>query len=231
MHRLDQLLSSLGYSSRKEVREILKLGLVTVKGEEVSDPSLRVSAADVLFDGEPLDHPDGILVALNKPAGVVCSKSSSEGPSIYELLPEQWLRRNPEVATIGRLDRDTRGLVLVTDLGVLSHRLSSPKNHVPKVYHVVTDKDLSEDLIKIFKSGALLLEGEHDPCAPADMRIVSPKEAELTLYEGRNRQVRRMFASQGYMVTDLVRVRIGNLELGDIKEGEMREVPLDYFGK
>ncbi|MBI5134192.1 MAG: rRNA pseudouridine synthase [Candidatus Taylorbacteria bacterium] len=231
MHRLDQLLASLGYSSRSEARDLLKAGLVTVKGEEASDPSLRAKASDVLFDGEPLDHPDGILIAFNKPLGVVCTRSSSEGQTIYEFLPEQWLRRNPEVSTVGRLDKDTEGLILLTDRGDLLHRLASPKGRVPKVYRVFVDKDLSDGLVGIFKGGTLLLEGEKDPCAPADFRILGPREAELILYEGRNRQVRRMFASQGYMVQSLKRERIGPLELGDIKPGEWRDLPLDYFDK
>lgn len=230
MQRLDQLLSSLGYASRKEARELLSAGLIEVKGEEASDPSMKVDPADVTFDGEPLDHPYGILAAFNKPAGVVCSRSSAEGPTVYEYLPEQWLRRNPEISTVGRLDKDTSGLLLVTDRGDLLHKLSSPKGHVPKVYRVTVDRDLAQSLIEIFATGTLMLEGEKDPCAPAEMKILSPKVAELTLYEGRNRQIRRMFTSRGYMVTDLVRIRIGPLELGDLKEGELKDLPLDYFG-
>ncbi len=230
MERIDRILSNLGYCTRKEARDILRAGVVTVNGEEVSDPGARVRAADVLFDGEPLDHADGILIAFNKPIGVVCSKSANEGPTVYEYLPEQWLRRNPEVSTVGRLDKDTSGLVLITDQGVLSHRLASPKTHVPKVYRVYVDRDLSPELVGLFAAGNLLLEGEGEPCAPAELKIVGPREAELTLYEGRNRQIRRMFASQGYMVTSLRREKIGGLELGDLEEGKWLELPLDLFG-
>jgi 16S rRNA pseudouridine516 synthase len=229
MERIDRILSNLGYSTRKEARELLRAGLVTVAGEEVSDPGMKVRAADMRFDGEPLDHFDGILIAFNKPVGVVCSKSSSEGPTVYEYLPEQWLKRNPEIATVGRLDKDTAGLVLVTDQGVLAHRLTSPKGHVPKVYRVHVDRDLVPELVGLFAAGNLMLEGEEHPYAPAELTIVGPKEAELTLYEGRNRQIRRMFASQGYMVTALRREKIGTLELGDLAEGEWRDVPLAYF--
>ena len=229
MERIDRILSNLGYSTRKEARELLRAGLVTVGGEEVSDPGMKARAVDMRFDGEPLDHFDGILVAFNKPVGVVCSKSSSEGPTVYEYLPEQWLRRNPEIATVGRLDKDTAGLVLVTDQGVLAHRLTSPKGHVPKVYRVHVDRDLAPELVGMFAAGTLMLEGEEHPCAPAELTIVGPKEAGLVLYEGRNRQIRRMFASQGYMVTSLRREKIGALELGDLAEGEWRDVPLGYF--
>jgi 16S rRNA pseudouridine516 synthase len=229
MERLDRLLSNLGYCTRKESRELLRAGIVTVNREEASDPGMKVRSSDVRFDGQPLDHADGILIAFNKPVGVVCSKSSNEGPTVYEYLPEQWLRRNPEVATVGRLDKDTSGLVLITDQGVLAHRLSSPKGHVPKLYRVIVDRDLSTDLVGLFAAGNLLLEGETEPCAPAELKIVGTKEAELTLYEGRNRQIRRMFASQGYMVTSLRREKMGDLELGDIAEGEWRDLPIDYF--
>ena len=231
MHRLDQILSSLGYSTRSEARDILKAGIVTVKGKEATDPSMRVFPDDVLFDGEPLDHPHGILVAFNKPLGVVCTKSSNEGKTVYEYLPEQWLRRNPEISTVGRLDKDTSGLLLITDRGDLLHALSSPKGKIPKVYRVTVDKDLSQELVPIFASGNLMLEGEEDPCAPADLKILGPREAELTLYEGRNRQVRRMFASENYQVLSLKRERIGPLSLGDIPSGEYRELPLDYFDR
>lgn len=229
MERLDKLISRLGYATRTETRELLRAGIITVKNEEVSDPGTQVNPNDVLFDGEPLDHPEGILVAFNKPVGVVCSKSSNEGQTVYEYMPEQWLGRNPEITTIGRLDKDTSGLVLITDQGALAHRLTSPKNHVAKVYSVTVDRDISPDLIPLFKSGTLLLEGEYDPCAPAELEIIGPKEAKITLYEGRNRQIRRMFASQNYVVIDLKREKIGQLEIGDLKEGTWCELPIDYF--
>jgi len=229
MERLDKLVSRLGYATRAETRALLRAGIITVRNEEVSDPGMQVNANDVLFNDEPLDHPDGILIALNKPVGVVCSKSTNEGQTVYEYVPEQWLGRNPEITTVGRLDKDTSGLILITDQGALAHRLTSPKSHVPKVYHVTVDRDLSPDLIPLFKSGTLLLEDEYDPCAPAELEIIEPREAKITLYEGRNRQIRRMFASQNYIVTNLHRERMGRLEIGDLAPGAWRELPIDYF--
>ncbi len=229
MERLDRLISKLGYATRKEVRELLRAGIITVRNEEASDPGMQVNATDVLFDGEPLDHPNGILIAFNKPVDVVCSKSSNEGQTVYEYVPEQWLRRNPEITTVGRLDKDTSGLVLITDQGPLAHRLTSPKSHIPKVYHVTIDRDLSPELVILFKAGTLMLEGEYNPCAPAELEIIGPREAKITLYEGRNRQIRRMFASQSYIVINLHREKIGKLEIGDLAEGMWRELPINYF--
>lgn len=233
-HRLDQLLSSLGYCTRSEARDWLSAGRVTVKGEETTDHGLKVRAEDlqhVRVDGEPLDHPEGILIAFNKPEGIVCSHDRREGETVYDYLPEQWLRRNPPVTTVGRLDKDTEGLVLITDQGVLAHQLASPKHKVPKLYRVTVDKDLTEGLVDVFARGTLMLEGEEDPCAPAELKIVGPREAELTLYEGRNRQVRRMFTSQGYLVTSLVREKFGPLSVEGIELGEWKELPVDYFDK
>src|SRR5580698_3565929 len=119
MRRLDQLLANLGYGSRREVRDWIEAGRVTVRGCAVSDPGTRVEAADVRIDGEPPDHPGELLIMLNKPAGRVCSHDSSEGPSVYGLLPERWQCRNPPMTSVGRLDKDTTGLLLLTDISAL----------------------------------------------------------------------------------------------------------------
>ncbi len=230
MRRLDQLLSNLGYCSRSEARDWVKSGAVTVRGEEADDVGARVQAADVCVDGEPLDHPDGLLLLLNKPLGLVCSHELREGPNVYSLLPARWQRRNPQVTSVGRLDKDTSGLLLLTDLAPLVHRLTSPKHKVPKVYRATVDRDLAAELVPRFASGTLRLEGEQEPCAPAELKILSPREAELTLTEGRFHQVRRMFAECGATVLTLHRVRFGELGLGDLAVGEWRELPLDFFG-
>jgi 16S rRNA pseudouridine516 synthase len=230
MRRLDQLLANLGYCSRSEARAWVKSGAVTVRGEEADDFGARVNEADVLVDGAPLDHPDGLLLLLNKPLGLVCSHELREGPNVYSLLPERWQRRNPQVTSVGRLDKDTSGLLLLTDLAPLVHRLTSPKHKVPKVYRATVDRDLSPELVPRFASGTLRLEGENEPCAPAQLTILSPREAELTLTEGRFHQVRRMFAESGATVLTLHRVRFGDLELGEVAPGTWRELPLGYFG-
>jgi 16S rRNA pseudouridine516 synthase len=231
MHRLDQLLANLGYCSRREARDWLADGRVTVRGEPADDCARKAQPADVRVDGEPLDHPHGLLLLLHKPAGLVCSHDTNEGPAVYDLLPARWRRRNPPVTSIGRLDRDTSGLLLLTDRSELVHRLTSPKHKVPKVYRATVDADLPAGLAELFASGTLKLKGEDTPCAPAELRVLGPREAELILTEGRYHQVRRMFASQGCEVLTLHRTRFGHLGLGDLAAGQWRELPPDSFSE
>jgi 16S rRNA pseudouridine516 synthase len=234
MRRLDQLLSSLGYCSRREARDWVAGGRITVRGEPADDAGQKVLAADVRIDGEPPDHPGGLLLLLHKPVGLVCSHEAREGPSVYDLLPERWRRRNPAVTSIGRLDKETSGLLLLTDKSALVHRLTSPRHKVPKVYRATVDRDLSPALVPLFASGTLQLDGEDQPCAPADLKILSARATELTLTEGRYHQVRRMFAAAGpglaSTVLTLHRAQFGDLELGDLPAGQWRELPTDYFG-
>lgn len=234
MARLDQLLSSLGYCSRREARAWIDEGRVTVNGSPADDFGKRVSPAEVQVDGEPLDHPEGILLLLNKPTGVVCSHDREEGPSIYDLFPARWKNRNPVVTSIGRLDKETSGLLLVTDQSPLVHKLTSPKHKVAKLYVATLNAEVSPErlagLQATFASGTLMLEGEKEPCAPAKLGQRAPDILELELTEGRYHQVRRMFASQGYTVTALHRERFGELSLGDLQPGKWRELPLSTFG-
>ena len=231
MRRLDQLLSSLGYCSRREARGWVESGAVTVRGTVADDFSTRADPADVRVDGQPLDHPDGLLLLLHKPTGLVCSHDGREGSSVYSLLPERWRRRNPPVTSVGRLDKDTSGLLLLTDQSALVHRLTSPKHKVPKIYRATVDRDLAPELVAVFASGTLRLDDEEKPCAPAELKIVSPREAEVTLTEGRYHQVRRMFAAAaGATMLTLHREKFGALTLDDLPAGTWRELPLDALG-
>ncbi|MDB6167715.1 MAG: Pseudouridine synthase [Verrucomicrobia bacterium] len=231
MRRVDQLLANLGYCSRREARDWVEGGRVSVAGRAVSDPGSKVDETGVRIDGEPPDHPGELLLLLHKPVGLVCSHDEREGANVYSLLPERWRRRNPQVTSIGRLDKDTSGVLLLTDIAPLVHRLTSPKHKIPKVYRAALDSDLPGDAAARFASGELLLEGEKNPCAPADLRMLSPREAEVTLTEGRYHQVRRMFAAVGATVTALHRFRFGDLELGELGPGQWRELAPDHFGK
>lgn len=227
MRRLDQLLANLGYCSRREARDFLKKHAVTVRGEPVRDPSAKADPSGVLVDETPLDHPDGLLLLLNKPPGLVCSHDEREGPLVYGLLPARWRARNPRVTSIGRLDKDTSGLLLLTDRTELVHRYTSPRHKVPKLYRATVDRDLSPGLVPLFAAGTLQLDGEKAPCAPAELRIVAPRIADLVLTEGRYHQVRRMFAATGATVLALHRVQFGKLTLGDLQPGEYREIRED----
>jgi 16S rRNA pseudouridine516 synthase len=227
MRRIDQLLASLGYGSRREVREWIEAGRVTVRGVPDTDPGTRAEPGDVRIDGEPPDHPGGLLLLLNKPAGRVCSHNAAEGPSVYGLLPARWQGRNPPVTSVGRLDKDTTGLLLLTDCSPIVHRLTSPRHKVPKVYRAKLEAVIPPGIEDIFSSGRLLLPGEEAPCAPAALVRVGEREAEITLTEGRYHQVKRMFASQGCVVSELNRIRFGTLELGDLPIGKWIELPIN----
>jgi 16S rRNA pseudouridine516 synthase len=226
MPRLDQLLASLGYGSRREVSDWIRGGRVAVAGHPVRDPSRRVEPAEVRVDGEALDHPGGLLLLLNKPAGVVCSHDPAEGPSIYGLLPARWTRRNPPLVSVGRLDKETTGLLLITDRTALVHRLTSPKHKVPKVYRAVLGRDPPPGVAQVFAAGRCLLPGETEPCAPATLIRVAERVAELTLVEGRFHQVRRMFAAQGCEVLELERVAFGPLRVDGVPRGSWKELPI-----
>ena len=227
MRRIDQILSSLGYGSRREVREWIEAGRVTIRGEAERDPGAKAEPEEVRIDGEPPDHPGELLILLNKPAGRVCSHSPAEGPSVYELLPERWRRRNPPVTSVGRLDKDTTGLLLLTDCSPLVHRLTSPKHKLPKVYRARIDRDLPAGIEDVFSGGQLLLPEEKTPCAPATLRRIGNREAEVIVTEGRYHQVRRMFACQGCSVLELHRTRFGSLELGNLAIGGWIELPIN----
>jgi len=230
MRRLDQLLSNLGYCSRREARTWVEEGRIAVGTALADDPGQKADAAAVRVDGEPLDHPDEMLLLLHKPAGVVCSHDPREGRRVYDLLPPRWQRRNPPVTSIGRLDQDTTGVLLLTDRSTLVHRLTSPKHKVEKVYLATLDRDVSSAdaaaMASLFAAGTLQLKDEDFPCLPAHLRWRGPRQAELTLVEGRYHQVKRMFASQGCTVTALHRERFGSLELGDLPSGQWRELSL-----
>ena len=230
MRRLDQLLANLGYCSRSEARDWVRAGRVNVGGVPVRDAGQRVAAAEVRIDGEPPDHPDGLLLLLHKPTGLVCSHDEREGPSVYSLLPERWRRRNPVVTSVGRLDKETSGALLLTDLPALVHLLTSPRHKVPKVYRATVDRDIPADLADLFAAGSLRLEGEEKPCAPAELRIIGPREALLTLTEGRYHQVRRMFAAAGSSVLTLHRESFGVLDLAGLGPRDWRTLPVDTFG-
>ena len=225
LRRLDQILASLGYGSRREVRTLLDAGRVTVGGRIADDPGMKALPAAVRLDGAPLEFPDGLFVLFHKPAGCVCSHDTREGRRIYDLLPPRWLARNPAATTVGRLDRDTTGLLLVTDDTALVHRLTSPKHHVDKVYEATLDRAPDPSLIEEFARGTILLADEEKPCAPAQLELRGGAEVELTLTEGRFHQVKRMFAHFGYEVQRLHRSRFGAYTLGDLAPGQWREVP------
>lgn len=222
--RLDQILASLGYGSRREVRALIEAGRVTISGVVQTDPGAKAAPRDVAFDGASLEFPDGILIAMHKPAGCVCSHDSGEGRRVYDLLPSRWLARNPAPTTVGRLDKDTTGVLLITDQTPLVHRLTSPKHKFEKVYEATLDAEPDAELVAAFAMGSLLLAGEKDPCEPAVLLLKGGQEVELRLTEGRFHQVKRMFAHFGLVVTRLHRSRFGPITVEGLGPGQWREI-------
>jgi 16S rRNA pseudouridine516 synthase len=217
--RLDRLLANLGYGSRREVADLVRHRQVVLDGVEVRDAGERIALTPDLPQrmsvvGQPLDPPAPLTVLMHKPVDVVCSHREA-GRSVYELLPRRWRARMPALSTIGRLDKDTTGLLLITDDGPFLHRVISPKAKVAKRYVATLDRPLVGTEADVFAAGTLLLEGEADPLAPAVLEPLGERQARLTITEGRYHQVRRMFAAVGNHVTALHRDRIGRLDLPD----------------
>jgi 16S rRNA pseudouridine516 synthase len=219
--KLVKHLANLGYGSRKEVAWMFREGRVTDADGEVLYADDQVEHDAVRVDGEPLDAPAGLLLMLNKPVGYTCS-TKDPGRVIYDLLPPRFRLRSPMLSTVGRLDRDTSGLLLLTDDGALLHRIVSPKTHMPKRYDATLAQDLRGDEAATFASGTLMLESEDAPLKPATLDVRDARHASVVLTEGRYHQVRRMFAAVGNHVEALHRSAIGGLTLGDLAPGAWR---------
>ncbi len=230
MARLDRLLANLGYGSRREVQALVARGQVVLDGATLKDAGARVPVAADLpqrmtVAGRPVDPPAPLTLMMHKPLDVVCSHREA-GRSVYELLPARWRARTPGLSTIGRLDKDTTGLLLITDDGPFLHRVISPRSHVPKRYLATLDRPLEGHEAAAFASGTLMLDGETAPLAPAVLEPLDARRAHLTITEGRYHQVRRMFAAVGNHVVALHRDRIGGLGLpDDLEPGAWRVLP------
>ena len=225
--RLDRLLSNLGYGSRKEMQALAEHGRILLDGAPFRKADQRIALdADLPqrleVDGEALDPLPGLTLLLHKPVGVTCSHKEA-GKLVYDLLPHRWRRREPALSTIGRLDKDTSGLLLITDDGTLLHKVISPKHHVAKRYRVTLARPLQGDEAALFAGGTLMLEGEDKPLLPAQLTVYGPMQATLIITEGRYHQVRRMFAAVGNHVSALHRDCVGALELpADLEPGAFR---------
>jgi 16S rRNA pseudouridine516 synthase len=219
--KLVKLLANLGYGSRRDVQWMFREGRVTDAAGEVLYADDQVPHADIRVDGAPLDPAPGLVLMLHKPVGYTCS-TKDPGRVVYDLLPPRFRLRNPLLSPVGRLDRDTSGLLLFTDDGALLHRIISPKASLPKVYEATLAQPLRGDEAALFASGTLVLESEQTPLAPAILEPLAPDVAQLTLTEGRYHQVRRMFAAVGNHVTALHRSLIGGLGLDGLEAGQWR---------
>lgn len=219
--KLVKHLANLGYGSRKEVTAMIRNGRFTDAQGNSIDEDTQITHADLRFDNAPLDPDASAVIMLNKPIGVTCS-TKDPGRIVYDILPMRWRARKPAMSPIGRLDRDTSGLLLFTADGLFLHRVISPKSNVPKVYDVTLARPLEGHEQALFASGTMMLESETKPLLPAELIMTGEKSAQLTLHEGRYHQVRRMFASIGNHVQALHRSMIGQLTLRNLPTGDWR---------
>ena len=222
MDRLDKFLCGSGAGTRSQVKLILKAGRVTVDGAVEKDGSRKIDpdTQAVTLDGEPLSGRRRLVVMLNKPAGFVTATEDARQKTVMELLPKQWAHLN--LKPVGRLDKDTEGLLLFTNDGELLHRLISPKQAVPKVYYARHKGQAGAADVTAFAEGLTL--GDGTVCLPAVLQPLGPGESLITVCEGKYHQVRRMMASRNMTVTYLERRQEGLLTLGDLPRGQAREL-------
>ena len=222
MERLDKFLCDSGVGTRSQVKVILKSGRVAVDGKPEKDSSRKIdpNTQTITLDGEVLGGARRIVAMLNKPAGYVTATEDARDKTVMELLPAEL--RNQDLKPIGRLDKATEGLLLFTNDGDLLHRLISPKKEVPKVYYAQHEGTAGEEDVKAFAEGLVLRDGLN--CLPAKLEPMGPGESLITVCEGKYHQVRRMMASRNMTVTYLERRQEGNLTLGDLPRGQVREL-------
>jgi 16S rRNA pseudouridine516 synthase len=224
--RLDKLLSNMGYGSRKEVKILLKSKAVEVNGLVAKDVSLHVDtdADEILVLGEKVVYTEFIYLMMNKPPGVISATEDKHDQTVIDLLDP--LAQHFKPFPVGRLDKDTEGLLILTNDGHLTHQLLSPKKHVPKLYFAVIEGRVTVDDVKKFKEGVTLDDGYFTK--PGELTILSSGDAseiELSIMEGKFHQVKRMFESVGKKVTYLKRMRMGSLQLDETLElGDYRHL-------
>ena len=221
MERLDKYLSNAGLGTRKQIKEFIKNGLVTVDGVSAKDPGMKIDHDNdvIFFKGEHVEPFTHTYILLNKPAGCVSATEDMREMTVIDVLLNAGLDPVPKgLFPVGRLDKDTTGLLLLTDDGEFAHELLSPKKHVDKVYRVLVDTPLNENEVSLFRDGIVLSDFT---CLPAELDILSEYEAVVTICEGKYHQVKRMFKATGHNVLSLKRLRFGKFTLpNDLPEGK-----------
>jgi 16S rRNA pseudouridine516 synthase len=228
--RLDKYLSDMGAGTRSELKKEIRKSGASIDGKIIKDPGFSVDpSSHVVFRGNIIAYEDFVYYMLNKPAGVISASEDDREPTVVDLITEQ---KRKDLFPVGRLDRDTEGLLLITNDGALAHRLLSPKHHIDKVYYVKVSGILTGSDIELFRDGLVLTDGLE--CLPADLEILSvsddeyTSEAEITIREGKFHQVKRMFSSIGAEVIYLKRLSMGPLALDpELAPGEYRRLTAD----
>ncbi len=224
--RLDKVLSNMGYGSRKDIKKYVKLGIILLNGSPVKNSSVHVDPQKDIIEvnGNKIKYREYIYLMMNKPQGVISATYDNKQKTVIDLLDEEYFIFQP--FPMGRLDIDTEGLLILTNDGKLSHKILSPKNHIPKTYYAHIDGLVDSKDIKTFKEGVTLDDGYE--CMPAELIILESNKIskiELTIYEGKFHQVKRMFKALGKEVIYLKRIAMGNLKLdNDLELGEYREL-------
>ena len=222
MERLDKIIVSQTEYSRKQVKEIIKQRKITVNGEIISKSDIKIDSenAEIKIDGTKIDIKKHIYLVLNKPKGYISATEDRSQQTVLDLVPEKYLYR--ELFPVGRLDKDTTGLMIITDDGEFSHNILSPKKHIKKTYNVTIDTQMTEEMAEGFKDGVVLNDGE---CKEAILEITGKNTGIVILTEGRYHQIKRMFGCYGAKVTELQRIAMGNFILpSDLKLGQCREL-------
>ena len=220
MQRLDKFLCDCGIGTRSQVKQILKSGRVAVDGKPEKDGSRKIdpNISQISLDGDVLGAVGTVVLMLNKPAGFVTATEDKTEKTVMELLPEAY--RKLDVKPVGRLDKQTEGLLLFTNDGELLHRLISPKNQVQKIYYARHEGQAQDADVQAFREGMTLR--DETVCLPAVLEPIGPGESRITLCEGKYHQVRRMMAARQMHVTYLERQQEGSLTLGDLPRGQVR---------
>ena len=221
MERLDKIISNQTGYSRKEVKELVRQKRIAVNDDIVLKSDIKVDASKdvILLDGDEILVKKYVYLMLNKPKGYVSATEDKTMPTVLELVPIEYSHR--DLFPAGRLDRDTTGLMLITDDGEFAHNILSPKKHITKTYNVIIDIDMTEEMVEGFKNGVNLIDGE---CKSAELIITGEKSGTVILTEGRYHQIKRMFGCFGAKVLELERVGMGKFFLpDDLELGECRE--------
>lgn len=209
MERLDKVVSHMGGFSRREVKDLVRQGRVTVNGLTAAGAEEKVDAADVIcVDGKALGTEEKTYLLLHKPGGILTATEDPRQKTVLDLLPPEYRKRG--LAPVGRLDKDTEGLLLLTNDGELNHRLTGPKYHVDKVYEATVEGVLDETDVEAFRAGIVLSDFT---CLPAVLEILAPDRARITVQEGKFHQVKRMLGSRGKPVIYLKRIAMGPIAL------------------
>lgn len=219
--RIDKFISNQLNISRTQVKQIIRSAKVTVGGKIITNGDTKIDAdtAEVFVDGQAVKFSKYVYIMLNKPKGVLSASNDKNRKTVIDLIPENMKRQG--LFPVGRLDKDTTGLLIITDDGDYAHKIISPKNKTGKVYIAKLDGEITQNMINAFKEGITL--ADNSKCRPADLEIVEPNIARLTLYDGKYHQVKRMFGVFGLGVVELHRNSIGKLSLpDDMKPGECR---------